>query len=180
MLDQLSMSTARPSRAMLLQDRRTFETFRVWQVGTIGGRGYDAVAICMPFFIAGIVLALLSVRALDAYALGEDLAAGLGRKVWLDRTVIAAGAVLLAATATALAGPIAFVGLAVPHMVRRIIPARHATLLPLCFGFGAVLTLAADVVGRVIWPPTEIQVGVMTGVLCCPVLVLLLLRGRRM
>jgi iron complex transport system permease protein len=163
---------------MLLTDRRTMEVFRFWQVGTVGGRGYDVLLAGLPFLAAGAVLGLGSARVLDALALGDDLARGLGRQVWRDRLLVGVAIVLLAGTATALAGPIAFVGLVVPHAVRAVAGPDHAGLLPLSLVGGAVLTVAADVVGRVVLPPAEVQVGIMTAVLGAPVFLWLVRRGR--
>lgn len=163
---------------MLLTDRRTMEVFRFWQVGTVGGRGYDVLLAGLPFLAAGAVLGLGSARVLDALALGDDLARGLGRQVWRDRLLVGVAIVLLAGAATALAGPIAFVGLVVPHAVRTVAGPDHAGLLPLSLVGGAVLTVAADAVGRVVLPPAEVQVGIMTAVLGAPVFLWLVRRGR--
>jgi iron complex transport system permease protein len=164
--------------AVLITDQKGFSEYRAWQVGTIGGRGWDVVLTGLPFLAAGALLVLAGSRTLDALALGDDVARGLGRRVARDRLLLGLGAVLLAGTATALAGPIAFVGLVVPHAVRLIVGSSYARVLPLSIGYGAILVLAADVVGRVILPPTEVQVGIMTAVLGVPVFAWLLRRGR--
>ncbi|GAB3652083.1 iron chelate uptake ABC transporter family permease subunit [Nocardioides korecus] len=164
--------------AVLLTDRRTIESFRLWQVGTVAGRGSDVLLVGLPFLLVGVLLALGSSRALDALALGDDLARGLGRRVGRDRLVVGAASVLLAGTAVALAGPIAFVGLLVPHGVRAVVGPDHRRVLPLCLGWGAVLVVAADVVGRLVLPPSEVQVGIMTAVLGAPVFLRLVRRGR--
>ena len=164
--------------AVLLTDQRTLETFRAWQVGTVGGRGYDVLVPLLPFLLVGGAAALLGARALDSLALGDDLASGLGRRPVRDQVLLGAAVVLLAGAATALAGPIGFVGLAVPHLVRSLSGAGHARLLPLSAAYGAALTVLADTAGRVVLPPTEVQVGIMTAVLGAPVLLVLLRRGR--
>ena len=164
--------------AVLLTDRRTVESFRLWQVGTVAGRGSDVLLVGLPFLVVGVLLALGSARALNALALGDDLARGLGRRVGRDRLAVGAASVLLAGTAVALAGPIAFVGLLVPHGVRAVVGPDHRRVLPLCLGWGAVLVVAADVVGRLVLPPTEVQVGIMTAVLGAPVFLRLARRGR--
>lgn len=166
------------TNGLLMTDRRTFDQMRLWQVGTLGGRGWDVVLTGLPFLLAGGALALLGARTLDALALGDDLARGLGRRVALDRVAVGVAVVLLAGTATALAGPVAFVGLVVPHAVRALVGSAHARVLPLSVGFGAALTLVADVAGRILWPPTEIQVGIMAAVVGVPVFVAFLRRGR--
>ena len=164
--------------AVLLTDRRTIESFRLWQVGTVAGRGSDVLLVGLPFLAVGVLLALGSIRSLDARARGADLARGLGRHPGRDRLVVGVAAVLLAGTAVALAGPIAFVGLLVPHGVRAVVGPGHRRVLPLCLGWGAVLVVAADVVGRLVLPPSEVQVGIMTAVLGAPVFLRLVRRGR--
>ena len=159
---------------MLLVDRKTMETFRYWQVGTVGGRGLDVLLTGLPFLVLGAALALTGSRLLNALALGDDVARGLGRRTARDGLVIG----LLAGGATALAGPIAFVGLLVPHGVRIVLGSDYARVLPFSAAVGAVFVVLADTVGRVVLPPAEVQVGIMTAVVGVPVFLALLRRGR--
>jgi iron complex transport system permease protein len=163
---------------VLLVDRNTMETFRYWQVGTVGGRSLDVLLTGLPFLVAGAVLALAGAQVLNALALGDDLARGLGRRTTRDRVVLGLAIVLLAGGATALAGPIAFVGLMAPHAVRAVVGGDHRVLLPLSALAGAVVTVLADTVGRVVLPPAEVQVGIMTAVIGVPVFLALVRRGR--
>jgi iron complex transport system permease protein len=162
--------------ALLLTDQQRFDRLRFWMVGGLG-TGYDALQAVGPTMLAGVVLALLGSRVLDTLALGDDLARGLGRNLLRDRLVVGLAVVLLAGSATAAAGPISFVGLIVPHAVRAMVGPSHARVLPLSLGWGAVLVVAADTVGRVIAPPTEVQVGIMTALIGVPVFFLLVRRG---
>ena len=164
--------------AVQMVDQVTLEVMRRWQVGSIGGRDWDTVTAIAPVLVGGIVLALLLARTLNTLALGEDLARGLGRRTARDRVVVGLAVVLLAGAATAVAGPIAFVGLVVPHLVRGATGSDHRLLLPLSAGYGAVLVLAADTVGRVVLPPSEVQVGIMTAAVGVPFFLLLVRRGR--
>jgi iron complex transport system permease protein len=163
---------------VLLLQHHTMDVYRRWAVGTVGGRDWSVIADGLPFLLAGAVLALAGSRTLDTLALGDDLARGLGRRVARDRVVIGVAVVLLAGTATALAGPIGFVGLLAPHLVRATGPAAYTRVLPLAGLYGAVLVTLADVVGRVVLPPTEVQVGIMTAVVGVPVFCWFLRRGR--
>ncbi|WP_107773792.1 FecCD family ABC transporter permease [Nocardioides sediminis] len=163
---------------VLLVDKQTMETFRYWQVGTIGGRDLSVLATGAPFLVVGALLALTGARLLNTLALGDDLARGLGRRTALDRVVLGVAVVLLAGTATALAGPIAFVGLVVPHGVRALVGSDHARVLPLSAMGGAALVVLADTLGRVVLPPSEVQVGVTAAVVGVPVFLLLVRRGR--
>lgn len=163
---------------VLLVDKQTMETFRYWQVGTIGGRGLDVLLVGAPFLAVGALLALTGARLLNTLALGDDLARGLGRRTAVDRVVLGVAVVLLAGTATALAGPVAFVGLVVPHAVRGLVGSDHSRLLPLSALGGAVLVVLADTLGRVVLPPAEVQVGVMAAVVGVPVFLFLIRHGR--
>ncbi len=164
--------------AVQMVDQTTLDVMRRWQVGSTGGRDWDTVATVAPVLLVGIVLALLLSRTLNSLALGDDLARGLGRHTGRDRVLVGVAIVLLAGTATAVAGPIAFVGLVVPHLVRVVTGSDHRLLLPLSAGYGAVLVLLADTVGRVVLPPSEVQVGIMTAVVGVPFFLLLVRRGR--
>jgi iron complex transport system permease protein len=163
---------------VLLTDRATMESFRFWQVGTVGGRGYDVLLPVLPFLAVGAVLAVAASRALDSLALGDDLASGLGRHPARDRALAGLAVVLLAGGACALAGPIAFVGLVVPHAARIVAGPAHRRLLPLSAAYGAALVVLADTAGRVVLPPTEVQVGIMTAVVGVPVFMALVRRSR--
>jgi iron complex transport system permease protein len=124
------------------------------------------------------VLILCTGRLLNALALGDDVARGLGQNVALARGITGLGIVVLCGGATAVAGPIAFVGLIIPHLVRLLIGGDYRWMLPFCAVLGPVLLLGADILGRVLLPPGEIQVGIMTALVGAPVFILLV-RGRK-
>ncbi len=164
--------------AVLLIDRSTMETFRLWQVGTVGGRDLEVLLTGLPFLLVGAALVVPGARVLNALALGDDLARGLGRRTALDRLLLGLAAVLLAGAATALAGPIAFVGLMAPHAVRAVVGADYRVVLPLAALAGAAITVLSDTLGRIVLPPTEVQVGIMSAVLGAPAFLWLVRRGR--
>lgn len=157
--------------AVLLIDRSTMEAFRFWQVGSIGGRDLSATGTILPALAVGALVLLLCSSRLDGLALGDDVAAGLGIQVGATRMLVGAAAVLLATSATALAGPIAFVGLLVPHAARALTGPAHHRLLPITGLLGAALVVLADTAGRVILPPGEVQVGIMTALVGLPAFV---------
>lgn len=164
--------------AVQLVDQVTLDVMRRWQVGSVGGRDWDTVLAVAPILLVGLALVLALGRTLNTLALGDDVARGLGRRVARDRLVVGLAIILLAGTATAVAGPIAFVGLVVPHLVRGVAGSDHRLLLPLSAGWGAVLVLLADTAGRIVLPPSEVQVGIMTAVVGVPFFLLLVRRGR--
>ena len=166
------------SSGLLVSSKQSFDSFRFWQVGTIGGRGLDLVGTVLPFFVAGLVAVLLAVRQLNALALGDDLARGLGENVVLARATVAVGVAVLCGASTALAGPIGFLGLVVPHVARFVVGPDHRRIIPACLVAGPTLLLAADVVGRLVAHPSEVQAGIMTAVVGVPFFVVLVRRGR--
>ncbi|WP_104181341.1 iron ABC transporter permease [Arthrobacter sp. B0490] len=167
------------TNAVLVSSQETLDAFRFWQVGTLSGRGWDVIVAVAPFILGGLVLTLATGKVLNSLALGDDVARGLGQNVNLARGVTALGVVILCGAATAAAGPIAFVGLVIPHMVRLAVGADYRWILPFSALLGPVLLLGADILGRVVLPPGEVQVGIMTAVVGAPFFVWLV-RGRRM
>lgn len=154
------------------------DRFRFWSIGSVARAETGDLAAVAPLVLLGVLLVLGGASGLNAMALGDDLAHGLGVELGLQRALVFAGVVLLSGSATALAGPIAFVGLLVPHAVRRLLGGDYRWIILFSVVLGPVLLLLADVVGRVLTPPQEIHVGVTTVVLGVPVLLVLLRRGR--
>lgn len=164
---------------LLAIDARTFDEYRFWVVGSLAGRTPAAAVQVLPVLVVGVALAVAAARGLDALALGEDVARGLGHRVGRLRLGAGLAAVLLTGGAVALAGPIAFVGLAVPHLVRSLVGADHRWVLAVSALAGPVLVLAADVIGRVVTPPAEVPTGVLTALVGAPLLILLVRRAGR-
>lgn len=154
----------------------TLDEFRFWQVGSLSGRDAEVAGQIWPFLLAGLLLVLSVARGLDALALGEDMAKGLGQNVALVRIVGGLGATVLTGAGVAAAGPVAFVGLAVPHVARAVVGTDHRWLLPMAALLGPVILLVSDVVGRLVFRPGEIPAGVMTALIGVPFLVVLVRR----
>ncbi|MGY1630853.1 FecCD family ABC transporter permease [Geodermatophilus sp. SYSU D01186] len=163
-------------RAILVSDSDSLDSFRFWVVGALAGRGADIAWQVAPFIAAGLVLALLNAPALDLLGLGEDVARGLGQRVWLARLVGLGAVTLLCGAATAACGPIAFVGLVVPHVVRALTGPAHRWLVPLSGLLGAAFLLLADVLGRVVARPGELQVGIVLALVGAPFFIALIRR----
>lgn len=157
--------------AIIVSDQGALDVFRFWQVGSVAGRNASIIVDVAPFLVVGFALALSSGSLLNVIALGDDLARGLGQRVVVHRLVGATGAILLAASATALAGPIAFVGLVVPHVVRAVVGPDHRRILLGSLFAGPVLVVVADTVGRVVAAPSEVQAGIVCAVIGAPFLV---------
>ncbi|MGW3287351.1 FecCD family ABC transporter permease [Streptomyces sp. NPDC001002] len=172
----LSAMTAGATTVVLTSSSATLDQFRFWQVGSLSGRSTDTVVRMLPFLLVGAVLVIGCARGLDALALGDETARALGHRVGVVRGCAALGATLLTAAAVAAAGPIAFVGLAVPHLARRLVSGGYRAVLPLSAWLGAGLLVGADVLGRVVRAPAEVPAGVMTALVGVPVLVVLVRR----
>lgn len=163
---------------VVVTDLRAFDAYRFWVAGALTARGTDAVVALLPFFAAGLLLAVVATRTLDLLALGEDTARGLGQHVGRGRALVVTAVVLLSGAATALAGPVVFVGLVVPHLVRGVARGRHGWLVALAVPAGAALLLAADVVGRVVAPPGEVEAGLVVAFVGAPMMIALVRRSR--
>jgi iron complex transport system permease protein len=174
----ISAAFASLTSALLLPRVDAMETFRFWQIGGVGGATWDRIAMVLPVLAVGAVTCLLCARGMNSLALGDDLAAGLGENVFRTRLIAAAGAVILCGAATAVAGPIAFVGLVIPHICRLLVGTDHRWLLPFCAVAGAGLLVAADIIGRVIARPEEIEVGIITAFIGAPVFIWIVRRQR--
>lgn len=152
------------------------DEFRFWQVGSVAGRDAEVVGQIWPFLLMGAVLVISVARGLDALALGEDMAKGLGQNVAAVRITGGVGATVLTGAGVAAAGPIAFIGLAVPHIARAIVGSDHRWVLPMAALIGPVMLLVSDVIGRIVFPPGEVPAGVMTALIGVPFLVALVRR----
>jgi iron complex transport system permease protein len=163
---------------VLIGDLETLGQFRFWSVGSLAGRDLSVAAALWPFVLAGLVLAGFLGRRLNLLALGDDVARGLGVRLTTTRTLAAVIIVVLSGTATALAGPIVLLGLAVPHIARRMIGPDYRWILALSGLIGAAILLLADVVGRVVAAPAELEAGIVVAFIGAPVLIATVRRAR--
>jgi iron complex transport system permease protein len=163
---------------ILLVDLATLEVLRFWLVGSLAGRDGTVAAQVAPFIAAGVLVALACGRSLNALSLGEDVARSLGVRLGRARAVSGLAAVGLAGAATAAAGPIAFVSLAVPHVARAITGADYRWILPYSALLAPILLIGSDVLGRVVAPPGEVQVGVVTALIGAPFFIALVRRRK--
>jgi iron complex transport system permease protein len=164
--------------AMLLADPEGFAAMQAWESGSLEGRGWDGFVPVLPFVAVGCVLAFLISRSLNAISLGDDLASSLGARVRLTRTLAIVAVSLLAGGATAIAGPVAFVGLMVPHVARWMVGPDQRWIVAYSIVLGPILLLVADVVGRVVLRPGELPAGIVTACIGAPVLVALVRRQK--
>lgn len=155
---------------------KAFDSHRFWVVGSLENRTFDQVLSALPFVVVGLVLSFMLIGPLRALALGEDAAAGLGVPVTMVRGATIVAIMALCGASTAIAGPIGFVGLVVPHVIRLLVGADIGRVLPLSLVYGPVLVLASDIVGRVLVMPSELEVGIVTAFIGAPVLMVLVMQ----
>lgn len=161
---------------LVLTDGGSLDAYRFWAAGALDDRGAATALQIVPFVLGGLVLAAVNAPALNMLSLGEDTARGLGRNLGRDRALGIAAITLLAGSAVAVAGPISFVGLVSPHVARFFTGPDHRWLLPVAGLVGAAFVLAADVVGRVVVRPGELQVGIVLAVVGAPFFIALVRR----
>jgi iron complex transport system permease protein len=164
--------------AMLLDEAATLNSYRFWVVGSLAGRDADVAARVAPFVAVGLLLAAANAAALNVLGLGEDMARALGQNVLLARVVGVAAIMLLTGAATAACGPIAFLGLVVPHLARALTGPDHRWLLPYAAVTGVIVILLADVLGRLVTRPAELQTGVVLAAVGAPCFIYLVRRVR--
>lgn len=159
------------SSLLLLWDQRTADEMRFWVIGALAGRPLDTLEWSMPGLLAGVLLALIVVRPLAALALGERVASGLGHHTQLTRLGTLLAVAILVGTATAAAGPIAFIGLIVPYIARRLVGSDIRRTLALSMLLGPCVLLLADVISRLLVQPYELPVGVVSAFVGAPILI---------
>jgi iron complex transport system permease protein len=164
--------------ALVLIDRAALDEYRFWQVGALAGHPSSLNLVIAPFIVVGLLIALLLARPLNAIGLGEETGRALGASPAWTRALSAVAITLLCGAATAAAGPIVFVGLAVPHVARAIAGPDQRWLLPYAALLAPVMLLAADVIGRVVIRPGELEVGIVSAVLGAPVFIAIVRRRR--
>lgn len=162
---------------VILLRPRAFDTFRFWVVGSLAGRDWQVAATVAPVIAVGFGIALLLISGLNNLALGEEVASGLGTPVAAVRASGIAAAALLAGGATAATGPLVFIGLAVPHLLRALVGHDHRWLIPLAVLGGATLVVVADILARLVARPEEILVGIVTSALGAPLLLIAVRQG---
>ncbi|ANI28990.1 iron ABC transporter permease [Yersinia entomophaga] len=157
-------------QGVVLLHPAVLENYRFWVLGSLSGMSMMAMLPVVPYFIGGLALVLAIAPSLNIMVFGENIATALGANTVQIRLLALIGATMLAAAATALAGPIAFIGLAAPHLVRAMIGSDFRWLLPYSLLVGPILLLTADIIARVIIAPGEVMVGVITAAVGGPLL----------
>lgn len=163
---------------LILLDEQTLNVVRFWTAGSVAGRDLGILWTVSPFLVGGIAISLFMGHQLNVLDLGDDTARSLGMNTARVRGICALLVVLITGSAVAVAGPIGFVGLATPHIVRAIVGPDYRWVLPYSLIVGAILLTGADILGSVVVRPGEIQVGIMTALAGAPFLIYLARKSR--
>lgn len=164
--------------AIMIPNSYAMDQFRFWQVGSVGSGTWSSITTFLPFLIVGMLIAVITAPALNALALGDDVATGLGVRPVFLRLAAAFGGVILCGAATALAGPIGFIGLLSTHVMRLVLGPDLRFLIPMSAIAGAIILTLSDVAGRLIASPGELEVGVVTAFIGAPILILLAMKSK--
>ncbi len=164
--------------AVILPRTDVMNAYRFWQVGSVSGATWEGIITVSPFLILGILIGILATPALNALALGDDVATGLGVRTGMVRVISAVAGVLLCGATTALAGPIGFVGLMIPHTMRLILGPNLRLIVPMSAVGGAMLLTISDIVGRLIGNPGELEAGIVTAFFGAPILIIIAMRAK--
>jgi len=166
------------TQTVILRDVDTLDAYRFWAVGSVSGRGMDVFWEVLPFMVTGLVLAALSASTLNLLQLGDDVAVSLGMHPMRYKIIGVLGVMLLTGAATAACGPVGFVGLVVPHVARHFAGVDYRWVIPYAGFIGGLLVVLADVIGRVVVRPGELQVGIVMALIGGPVFIYLVRRTR--
>lgn len=158
---------------ILVINQRTLDEIRFWLAGSVAGRDLNLLVQVLPYIAVGLLLALILSKQLTTLALGEDVAKGLGQQTAWVKVAATVSIVLLSGSSVAVAGPIGFIGLVVPHVVRFLVGVDYRWILPYAALAGAILLLLADIAARLIIQPQEIPVGIMTALVGAPMFIYL-------
>lgn len=162
--------------AIMIPRSNVMDQFRFWQVGSVGAGNMSSISTFLPFLLAGMIIAIIVAPSLNALALGDDMATGLGVRTGVLKLVASFSGVVLCGVTTALAGPIGFIGLLAPHIIRLILGSDQRYLIPMSALSGGIILTFADVAGRLLGSPGELEVGVVTAFIGAPILILLTMK----
>ncbi len=164
--------------AVMLPRTEVMNAFRFWQVGSVSGAEWKGMLLLLPIVLIAFLIVVCMIPSLNMISLGDETAKGLGVNVNFVRGVAAFAGVILCGSVTALAGPIGFVGLMIPHIVRMLFGSDMKYMIPFSAVGGAILLTGSDVIGRMIGSPGELEVGVVTALIGAPVLIAIVRKSK--
>lgn len=161
-----------------INSKGNIQSVLLWLTGSVWGRGWDEVEILMPFIIIFIPLSVVMANKIDILSLGDNIAINLGEKVDKLRVFLLFIAIVLTASSVSVSGTIGFIGLIAPHIAKNILGYKHKFIIPFSGIIGAILLVTADLIGRTLFAPIEIPVGIVTAIVGAPYFLYLLLKRK--
>lgn len=165
------------TQGILVLNEAALEQVLFWLAGSVAGRSLDNLIAVLPYLMGGWIISLIIATKMNVLSMGEDVAKGLGLNTALLKITIGIVVILLSGGAVAVAGPIGFIGIVVPHLTRSIVGIDHRWVIPFSGLLGGVLLLAADIASRYILMPQEVPVGVMTAIIGTPFFIYIARKG---
>ncbi|CAH0236925.1 putative siderophore transport system permease protein YfiZ [Peribacillus sp. Bi96] len=165
------------TQGLLVSNEALLDQVLFWLAGSVSGRSLDNLIAVLPYLVVGWGLSLIMSGKMNVLSMGEDVAKGLGLNIVFLKLVLGLAIILLAGGSVAVAGPIGFIGIIVPHLTRSIVGIDHRWLIPFSGLFGAVLLITADIISRYILMPREVPVGVMTAIIGTPFFIYIARKG---
>ncbi|ANV89146.1 iron ABC transporter permease [Picosynechococcus sp. PCC 7117] len=159
---------------ILIVSQQTLDQIRFWLAGSVAGRDLDLLLQVLPYLVVGLLLSLSLGKQITLLSLGQDMAQGLGQNTLVIKVLAAVCVLLLAGGSVAIAGPIGFVGLIVPHMTRFLVGTEYRWILPYAAAMGGILLLWADILARLLIQPQELPVGLVMPLLGAPFFIYLI------
>lgn len=169
----LNLLLASLTQGLLILNQQSLDTMRFWLAGSLTGRDLQLFLKVLPYMLIGILFTFAMGKQINLLSLGDEVAQGLGQRLFLTKLSLIVIIMLLTGSAVAIAGPIGFIGLAVPHIARFLVGVNYRWILPYSAGLGALLLLVADIGARFVLPSEELPAGVVTAFLGAPFLIYL-------
>ncbi|MGL5955881.1 MAG: FecCD family ABC transporter permease, partial [Brevinema sp.] len=162
--------------SMLFSNEFTGSSFYIWTVGSTYGSSWEQISIMLLLFSVLCVISVFLGNTLDIHSLSDDLVVNFGRNLGKERQILLVIAAMFSTVSVAYIGPVGFVGLIAPHCAKKLSPTEYKVILPLSFFIGAIITLCADILGRILFPPYEFPLGVFTAIIGAPYFLYILLK----
>ncbi|QBD78364.1 iron ABC transporter permease [Ktedonosporobacter rubrisoli] len=159
------------TQGLLVMRESTLDEVRFWLAGSVANRNFSLFLSLLPYLLLGLLIAFLLGKQITTLSLGDDVARGLGQRIGLVKALTAIAIILLAGGSVAIAGPVGFVGLVIPHIARALVGVNYRWILPYSAVLGAILLLGADIFARWVVRPGEVPVGAVTAIIGAPVLI---------
>lgn len=165
------------TQGLLVLDESALEQVLFWMSGSVQGRKLEILIAVLPYLVIGTVISLLIANKINLLMMGEDVAKGLGQRTGTVKLIASLTVILLAGGSVAVAGPIGFVGIVVPHVVKTLVGNDYRWIIPYCVIVGGIFLLIADIAARYVIMPQEVPVGIMTALFGTPFFIYIARKG---